>query len=145
MVSLRHTQIEPPELPHITCPINDLQAAAGHLQPLDPAHWEKNARSVPFQTPVRHQAGHTLTTTPKAAVTPTDHTPNTMREPGKDQHTEPAVFRQLAIPLSAFDYLKATQRRIAADEGRKPTNSETLARILREHRAQQEARTRGAA
>lgn len=46
---------------------------------------------------------------------------------------EKAVFRQIAFPLSAFDYLKEFQRRQAAMTGTSLTNNEALAMILREH------------
>lgn len=48
---------------------------------------------------------------------------------------ETAVFRQIAFPLSAFDYLKQFQREHAARTGQRITNSEALALILKQHGA----------
>ena len=44
-----------------------------------------------------------------------------------------AIFRQIAFPLSAFDYLKQFQREQEAKHGARLTNNQALARILSEH------------
>jgi hypothetical protein len=46
---------------------------------------------------------------------------------------EKAVFRQLAIPVSAFDHIKATQRAHAARCGQHLTLNQAVALIVREH------------
>lgn len=43
------------------------------------------------------------------------------------------VFRQIAFPVRAFDYLKAFQRRHLARTGEHLTNNGALSLILREH------------
>jgi hypothetical protein len=47
---------------------------------------------------------------------------------------EAVVFRQVAFPVSAFDYLKDWQRAHLAVTGVQVTNNQALARILSEHR-----------
>lgn len=47
---------------------------------------------------------------------------------------EQLVFRQVAFPVSAFDYLKTVQRDIERNEGKHLNNNQVLARILAEHR-----------
>ena len=46
---------------------------------------------------------------------------------------EQVVFRQIAFPLSAFDYLKDWQRAYQAKHRATLTNNQALAAILREH------------
>lgn len=46
---------------------------------------------------------------------------------------EPAVFRQLAIPLSIFDRIKQVQRGHAAATGEQLTLIQTISTIVREH------------
>lgn len=47
---------------------------------------------------------------------------------------EKVVYRQIALPVSAFDYLKQYQRDSEATTRTRTTNSEALTAILREHR-----------
>lgn len=47
---------------------------------------------------------------------------------------EAVVFRQVAFPVSAFDYLKDWQRAHSAVTGIQTTNTQALTRILSEHR-----------
>lgn len=51
---------------------------------------------------------------------------------------EKLVFRQIAFPVSTFDWLKDCQRSYAAQHGHFLNNNEILAVILREHRTQTE-------
>lgn len=51
--------------------------------------------------------------------------------------SEKAVFRQLAIPVSAFDHIKATQRAHAARCGEHLTLNQAVALIVREHQQHQ--------
>lgn len=51
---------------------------------------------------------------------------------------EPLVFRQVAFPLSAFDYLKEYQRRHEKTHGVRLNNNQTLALILAEHKQMNE-------
>lgn len=46
---------------------------------------------------------------------------------------EQLVFRQLAFPVSAFDYLKEVQRDIERQTGQRLNNNQVLARIMAEH------------
>lgn len=46
---------------------------------------------------------------------------------------EQLIFRQVAFPLSAFDYLKAVQRDIEQKTGQRLNNNQVLARIMAEH------------
>lgn len=52
------------------------------------------------------------------------------------QTAEPVIFRQVAFPLSSFDYLKDYQRRYEEQHGARLTNNQTLALILKEHQQQ---------
>lgn len=47
---------------------------------------------------------------------------------------EKMVFRQVAFPVSAFDWLKQCQRNYEAQHGHRISNSEALTEILGEHR-----------
>lgn len=47
---------------------------------------------------------------------------------------EQLVFRQVAFPVSAFDYLKEVQRDIEQRSGQRLNNNQVLARIMAEHR-----------
>jgi hypothetical protein len=47
--------------------------------------------------------------------------------------SEQLVFRQVAFPVSAFDYLKDFQRDIERRTGERLNNNQVLARILAEH------------
>ena len=47
---------------------------------------------------------------------------------------EKLVFRQVAFPVSAFDWLKDCQRSYAAQHGHFLNNNEMLTVILREHK-----------
>lgn len=47
---------------------------------------------------------------------------------------EQLVFRQVAFPVSAFDYLKEVQRGIERDTGQRLNNNQVLARIMVKHR-----------
>ncbi|MBI2277489.1 MAG: hypothetical protein HYU74_09075 [Dechloromonas sp.] len=47
---------------------------------------------------------------------------------------EQLVFRQVAFPVSAFDYLKEVQRGIEQQTGLRLNNNQVLARIMAEHR-----------
>lgn len=53
----------------------------------------------------------------------------------------PPVFRQIAFPLTTFDYLKTFQRRYADKHGVTLNNNQTLAVILAEHQATTEEST----
>ena len=61
----------------------------------------------------------------------------------KHQHPErpalltggPTVFRHIAFPLPAFDYLKEFQRGYEATHGERITNNQALAIILAEHQS----------
>lgn len=48
---------------------------------------------------------------------------------------EKLVFRQLALPVHAFDYLKTRQRDYESRHGVKLSNSQVLTIILTEHKA----------
>lgn len=48
---------------------------------------------------------------------------------------EPVVFRQLAIPVSTFDRLKAYQRESSAKTGQNMTTVQVISSITREHGA----------
>ena len=48
--------------------------------------------------------------------------------------SEQLVFRQVAFPVSAFDYLKEVQRGIEQKTGQRLNNNQVLARIMAEHR-----------
>jgi len=50
--------------------------------------------------------------------------------------SEQLVFRQVAFPVSAFDYLKEVQRGIEHKTGQHLNNNQVLARILAEHQQQ---------
>lgn len=50
------------------------------------------------------------------------------------------VYRQIALPVSAFDHLKDYQRDTERRTGSRLTNSEALAAILKEHQQLTEAR-----
>jgi outer membrane protein assembly factor BamE (lipoprotein component of BamABCDE complex) len=47
---------------------------------------------------------------------------------------EQAVFRQVAFPVSTFDYLKQFQRDYQTKYGTNLTNNQALAIILKEHK-----------
>lgn len=47
---------------------------------------------------------------------------------------EQAVFRQIAFPVSAFDYLKDFQRSYERKHGVRLNNNQALAIILSEHK-----------
>ncbi len=47
---------------------------------------------------------------------------------------EQLVFRQVAFPVSSFDYLKDYQRDIERRTGEHLNNNQVLARILAEHK-----------
>jgi hypothetical protein len=49
-------------------------------------------------------------------------------------NTEQLVFRQVAFPVSSFDYLKDYQRGIEQKTGQRLNNNQVLARIMAEHR-----------
>lgn len=59
----------------------------------------------------------------------------------KHQHHErtailtggPTVYRHIAFPLPAFDYLKEFQRRHEAQHGERINNNQALTAILAEH------------
>jgi hypothetical protein len=46
--------------------------------------------------------------------------------------TEPLVYRQVALPVSAFDYIKHFQREHEARHGVRLTNSQVLTAIIRQ-------------
>lgn len=48
--------------------------------------------------------------------------------------TEKLVFRQVAFPISAFDWLKQCQRNFEARQGHRISNNEMLTVILGEHK-----------
>lgn len=50
------------------------------------------------------------------------------------QKPEQLVFRQVAFPVSAFDYLKEFQRGYEKTHGVRLNNNQTLAVILAEHK-----------
>ena len=50
------------------------------------------------------------------------------------QH-EKTVFRQFALPVSAFDHLKQFQRAYEAQHGVRLTNNEILSIIVKQHQA----------
>ncbi len=52
---------------------------------------------------------------------------------------EKAVFRNLAIPVSAFDHIKDTQRAIQASTGLAIGLNDTVAHIIRQHKQHQAA------
>lgn len=47
---------------------------------------------------------------------------------------DPVVFRSIAFPVSAFDYLKDFQRRYREKHGVTLNNNQALAIILEEHK-----------
>lgn len=47
---------------------------------------------------------------------------------------EKAVFRNVFIPVSAFDHIKDTQRAIQASTGQAMTFNDTVAHIIRQHK-----------
>jgi hypothetical protein len=47
---------------------------------------------------------------------------------------EQVVYRQLAIPVSAFDHLKDTQRAHEASTGQRLSLAQTVALVTREHK-----------
>lgn len=59
----------------------------------------------------------------------------------KHQHAEPpaiptsalTIYRHIAFPLPAFDYLKEFQRHYQAQHGERINNNQALAIILAEH------------
>lgn len=54
----------------------------------------------------------------------------------QDEHqrsAEKTVFRNIAIPVSAFDHLKDFQRRYEQRHGAKLNNNQALAIILKQH------------
>lgn len=53
----------------------------------------------------------------------------------KTMNEEKLVFRQLALPVHAFDYLKDRQRDYESRHGVKLSNSQVLTIILTEHKA----------
>lgn len=53
---------------------------------------------------------------------------------GAPVDAEKAVFRSIAFPVSAFDYLKAFQREHERTHGERLNNNEALALILSQHR-----------
>lgn len=53
---------------------------------------------------------------------------------------EQVVYRQVALPVSAFDHLKQYQRDTEGRSGKRLTNSEALTAILKEHQQLTEAR-----
>lgn len=53
---------------------------------------------------------------------------------------EQIIFRQVAFPVSAFDYLKDFQRDIEQKTGQRLNNNQVLARIMAEHRQSNEER-----
>lgn len=53
---------------------------------------------------------------------------------------EQLVFRQVAFPVSAFDYLKEVQRGIERETGQRLNNNQVLARIMAEHQQFNEER-----
>jgi len=54
-------------------------------------------------------------------------------------YSETLVFRQVAFPVSAFDYLKQFQRDHERSTGIHLNNNQALARIMAEHRQSNEA------
>ena len=48
-------------------------------------------------------------------------------------HPEKAVFRNLALPISVFDYIKDTQRSQEARHGDRLSISQVVSQIIREH------------
>lgn len=56
------------------------------------------------------------------------------------QQQETLIFRQVAFPLSSFDYLKDFQRGVEAKTGKRITNNQALALILADHQRMNEAR-----
>lgn len=59
------------------------------------------------------------------------------KHPGPTQgHREKAVFRNLAIPVSAFDHIKDTQRTLQQTFGQPVSLNETVAHIVHQHRQQ---------
>jgi hypothetical protein len=60
--------------------------------------------------------------------------------PGPDTgQREKAVFRNLAIPVSAFDHIKDTQRALQASTGQAVTLNQAVAHIVHQHRQQNAA------
>jgi hypothetical protein len=52
----------------------------------------------------------------------------------KVMHQEKLVFRQFALPVSTFDYLKGFQRAYEGMHGVKLNNNQVIAIILSEHK-----------
>jgi hypothetical protein len=50
-------------------------------------------------------------------------------------HPEKAVFRNLALPVSVFDYIKDVQRRLEARHGNRLSITQVVSQIIREHKA----------
>lgn len=48
-------------------------------------------------------------------------------------HPEKAVFRNLALPVSVFDYIKDVQRSREARHGDRLSISQVVSQIIREH------------
>ncbi len=48
-------------------------------------------------------------------------------------HPEKAVFRNLALPVSVFDYIKDTQRSREVTHGDRLSISQVVSQIIREH------------
>lgn len=48
------------------------------------------------------------------------------------------VYRQFAIPIAVFDYLKDRQRKYRQRDGKQLNNNELLAVLLNEHKAMTE-------
>lgn len=57
--------------------------------------------------------------------------------------SEQLVFRQVAFPLSSFDYLKDYQRDIERRTGERLNNNQVLARIMAEHKKTVESEEHG--
>lgn len=63
-------------------------------------------------------------------MTNASHTP-TMLPPAVSGG--PTVIRQVTFPLPAFDHLKATQRKLKAEQGLNLNNNQVLALIFEQH------------
>lgn len=57
-------------------------------------------------------------------------------------HHPPPVYRQLAIPVAIFDYIKNYQRTHMARHGEHLTINQTVAAIVREHQQNEEREVR---
>jgi hypothetical protein len=51
-----------------------------------------------------------------------------------NEHNGPVVFRQVALPVPSFDYLKEYQRRHEQAHGFRPNNNQCLTLILADHK-----------